>query len=178
MHGSDRYHAGVSELLISIRRAKTGDAAALACVFEAAWHEAYLGIIPGVALHRMLARRGLRWWRDAIAHGRPLVVLDVHDAVAGYVSYGRCRNRSLPAEGEVDELYLSPEYQGLGFGTRLFRAVRNDFADGDIKRILVWCLADNVRARGFYERLGGRAIAETTERVGGVPLGKVGYLFG
>jgi ribosomal protein S18 acetylase RimI-like enzyme len=177
LRANGRYHAGVSELLISIRRAKTGDAAALASVFDAAWREAYLGIIPGMALHRMLARRGLHWWREAISHGRPLVVLDVHDAVAGYVSYGRCRNRSLPAEGEVDELYLSPEYQGLGFGTRLFRAVRNDFADRNMRRIVVWCLADNLRARGFYERLGGRALAETTERVAGVPLGKVAYLF-
>lgn len=168
----------MSELVISIRRARIGDAAALASVFEAAWREAYLGIIPGVALHRMLARRGLRWWQATIEHGRPLVVLDVHDTVAGYVSYGRARNRHLPAEGEIDELYLRPEYQGLGFGTRMFRAVRNDLADRDIGRVLVWCLSDNVRARAFYERLGGRAVAETTERVAGVPLGKVGYLFG
>jgi ribosomal protein S18 acetylase RimI-like enzyme len=168
----------VSDLVISIRRARTGDAAALTCVFDAAWREAYLGIIPGVALHRMLARRGPRWWRSSIDHGRPLVVLDVHDSVAGYVSYGRCRNPGLPADGEIDELYLSPEYQGLGFGKRMFRAVRNDFADRGVARIIVWCLSDNVRARGFYERLGGRSVAETMERVAGVPLGKVAYLFG
>lgn len=168
----------MSDLVISIRRARTGDAAALTCVFDAAWREAYLGIIPGVALHRMLARRGPRWWRSSIDHGRPLVVLDVHDSVAGYVSYGRCRNPGLPADGEIDELYLSPEYQGLGFGKRMFRAVRNDFADRGVARIIVWCLSDNVRARGFYERLGGRSVAETMERVAGVPLGKVAYLFG
>jgi ribosomal protein S18 acetylase RimI-like enzyme len=167
----------VSDLVISIRPARTGDAAALACVFDAAWREAYLGIIPGVALHRMLARRSPRWWQAAIDHGRPLVVLDVHDRVAGYVSYGRCRNGSLPADGEVDELYLSPEYQGLGFGRRMFRAVRNDFADRGMMRVAVWCLSDNVRARGFYERLGGRMVAETMERVAGVPLGKVAYVF-
>ena len=167
----------MSDLVISIRRARTGDAAALTCVFDAAWREAYLGIIPGVALHRLLARRGPRWWRSSIDHGRPLVVLDVHDSVAGYVSYGRCRNPGLPADGEIDELYLSPEYQGLGFGKRMFRAVRNDFADRGMARIIVWCLSDNVRARGFYERLGGRSVAETMERVAGVPLGKVAYVF-
>ena len=82
------------------------------------------------------------------------------------------------ADGEIDELYIAPEFQGLGLGTRLFRAVRNDFADRGMKRVAVWCLSDNVRARGFYERLGGRSIAETMERVAGVPLGKVAYLFG
>ncbi len=59
----------------------------------------------------------------------------------------------------------------------MFRAVRNDLGDRNIGQVLVWCLSDNARARRFYERLGGRTVAETTERVAGVPLGKVGYLF-
>ena len=167
----------MKELVISIRRARTEDAAALSGVFDAAWRETYQGIIPGVALDRMMARRGPRWWLSTIGRGRPLVVLDVGEAVAGYVSYGRCRDRSLPAEGEIDELYLAPEYQGVGFGTRLFRCVRNDMADRGIKRIAVWSLSDNERARAFYARLGGKVIAETTDRVAGSTLTKVAYLF-
>jgi ribosomal protein S18 acetylase RimI-like enzyme len=104
-------------------------------------------------------------------------VLDVGETIAGYVSYGRCRDRSLPADGEVDELYLAPEYQGLGFGTRMFKAVRNDLSDREIKRVMVWALSDNQRACAFYQRLGGKLIAETTERIGGAQLSKVAYLF-
>jgi ribosomal protein S18 acetylase RimI-like enzyme len=167
----------MKELVISIRRAKSEDAAALSGVFDAAWREAYQGIIPALALERMMARRGPRWWLSTIGRGRPLVVLDVGEAVAGYVSYGRCRDRSLPADGEVDELYLAPEYQGLGFGKRLFKAVRNDLADRDIKRVAVWALTDNERACAFYQRLGGKLIAEATERIGGLNLSKVAYLF-
>ena len=137
-------------------------------MFDAAWREAYQGIIPAIALERMMARRGPRWWLSTIGRGRPLVVLDVGETVAGYVSYGRCRDRSLPADGEIDELYLAPEYQGIGFGTRLFKAVRNDLIDRGIKRIAVWCLSENERACAFYERLGGRSIAETSDRVAGV----------
>jgi ribosomal protein S18 acetylase RimI-like enzyme len=167
----------MKELVISIRRAKSEDAAALSGVFDAAWREAYQGIIPALALERMMARRGPRWWLSTIGRGRPLAVLDVGEAVAGYVSYGRCRDRSLPADGEIDELYLAPEYQGLGFGTRLFRAVRNDLSDRDIKRVAVWALIDNERACAFYQRLGGKLIAEATERIGGLNLSKVAYLF-
>jgi ribosomal protein S18 acetylase RimI-like enzyme len=167
----------MKELVISIRRARTEDAAALSGVFDAAWREAYQGIIPGIALERMLARRGPRWWLSTIGRGRPLVVLDVGETVAGYVSYGRCRDRTLPAKGEIDELYLAPEYQGLGFGRRLFKAVRNDLADRDMDRLVVWALADNERACTFYERMGGRSIAQVKERIGGVSLSKVAYLF-
>ena len=167
----------MKELTISIRRARTEDAAALSGVFDSAWREAYQGIIPAIALERMMARRGPRWWLSTVGRGRPLVVLDVGETVAGYVSYGRCRDRSLPADGEIDELYLAPEYQGVGFGTRLFKCVRNDMIDRGIKRVAVWSLSENERARGFYERLGGKVVAETTDRVAGSCLAKVAYLF-
>ncbi len=149
----------------------------LSRVFDAAWREAYQGIIPGVALDRMLSRRGPGWWRSTIGRGRPLVVLDIGETVVGYVSYGRCRDRALDAEGEIDEIYLDPAYQGLGYGTRLFRAVRNDLADRDVPRVAVWSLTENARARSFYERLGGRVIAEATDRIAGVALPKVAYRF-
>ncbi len=167
----------MSDLLVSIRHAKPEDAPGLSRVFEQAWREAYQGIIPGVALERMLVRRGPRWWQSTVSRGRPLAVLDIGQGIAGYVSYGRCRDRSLPARGEIDELYLAPEYQGLGLGRRLFKAVRNDLADRDMERIVVWALADNERACQFYAHLGGRAVARIDERIGGVPLAKVAYLF-
>jgi ribosomal protein S18 acetylase RimI-like enzyme len=167
----------MSDLLVSIRHAKPGDAPALSKVFDAAWREAYLGIIPGVTLEKMFARRGERWWRSTVTRGRPLVVLDLGQGPVGYASYGRCRDRSLPADGEIDELYLLPEYQGLGFGRRLFKAVRNDLKHHDMKKVVVWALADNERARAFYEGMGGRSVAHVEERIGGTPLAKVAYLF-
>ena len=112
----------MSDLLVSIRRAKAEDATALSRVFDSAWREAYQGIIPGVALEKMLSRRGPRWWRSTVGRGRPLAVIDIGQGIAGYVSYGRCRDRSLPAGiGEIDELYLAPEYQGVGLGRRSSR---------------------------------------------------------
>ncbi|HZB63313.1 MAG TPA: GNAT family N-acetyltransferase [Microvirga sp.] len=167
----------MSDLLVSIRHAKPDDAPALSKVFDTAWREAYLGIIPGVTLDRMFARRGERWWRSTVSRGRPLVVLDIGHGPAGYASYGRCRDRSLPAEGEIDELYLLPEYQGIGFGRRLFRAVCNDLRHNGMGRVVVWALADNERACAFYEGMGGRRIARVDERIGGTPLAKVAYLF-
>ena len=167
----------MTELTISIRRARSEDAAALSDVYDTAWREAYQGIVPAVALERMIGRRGPRWWLATLGRGRPLVVLDVGERVAGYASYGRCRDRSLPADGEIDELYLAPEYQGVGFGRRLFNAVRNDLDDRGARRTAIWCLTDNERGCEFYGRMGGTMIAETTERFSGVSLGKRCFLF-
>ncbi len=167
----------MNAITISVRRARTDDAAALSNVFDAAWREAYQGILPALSLERMINRRGPKWWLSTIGRGRPLVVLDTGTAIAGYVTYGRCRDRSLPADGEIDELYLAPEYQGLGFGKRLFKAVRNDLDDRGAKRVAVWCLAENERACGFYRHLGGRMIAETTEQFSGAAKVKSCFLF-
>jgi ribosomal protein S18 acetylase RimI-like enzyme len=167
----------MTAITISIRRARPEDANDLSGVFDETWREAYQGILPAIALERMISRRGPRWWLQTIGRGRPLVVLDIGDKVVGYVAYGRCRDRSLPADGEIDEFYLSPQYQGLGFGKRLFKAVRNDLEDRGAKRVAVWSLSDNERACAFYRRMGGRMIAETNERFGGETLAKSCFLY-
>ncbi|GEP11650.1 GNAT family N-acetyltransferase [Methylobacterium gnaphalii] len=168
----------MSTKTVSIRRARPDDIGMLSAVFEAAWREAYQGVIPGVALQKFIAKRGPSAWRGMIGRGRGLAAMEFGDQVVAYAAYGRSRDRTLTAEGEVDELYVAPEYQGIGLGSRLFRAVRNDLADHGLARVGVWALADNDRARAFYEALGGRPGPEAIERVSGACLPKVAYIFG
>ena len=162
---------------VSIRRARAADAASLSAIFDDAWREAYQGVIPGIALERFLARRGPETWCGMIGGGRGFAVIAFGERIAGYAAYGRARDRAMRADGEIDELYIAPEFQGLGLGTRLFRAVRNDLIDRGLTRIGVWALADNSRACAFYERLGGVPGPEGFERVSGFSLPKTAYLF-
>jgi ribosomal protein S18 acetylase RimI-like enzyme len=163
--------------VITIRVARDGDEESIANVHDAAWRDAYRGIIPGRELERMIARRGPRWWRKAIARGSRLLVLDFGDRIAGYVSYGRNRVPALSFGGEVFELYLAPEFQGVGFGRRLFEAAQKDLADHGYASFLVWALADNERAFGFYRRLGGRIIRRAPERFGEETRERVAFGF-
>ena len=48
------------------------------------------------------------------------LVIEVAGVIAGYATLGLNRARSLPQEGEVYEIYLRPEYQGIGLGRILF----------------------------------------------------------
>lgn len=165
------------EVLITVRRARAEDAAEIADVHDSAWRDAYRGLIPGRELERMIARRGPRWWRQAIARGSRLLVLEFDEAIAGYATYGRNRVPTLPFQGEIFELYLAPEFQGLGYGRRLFHAARRDLADHGYNSFVVWALADNDRATGFYEHLGGRIVRRAQERFGGEPRERVAYAF-
>jgi ribosomal protein S18 acetylase RimI-like enzyme len=165
------------EAVITIRRARKSDAEEIASVHDAAWRDAYRGIIPGRELERMIARRGPRWWEAAITRGSRLVVLDFDESVGGYASYGRNRVPSLPYKGELFELYLAPEFQGLGFGRRLFQAARADLVEHGYPSLLVWALGENERALTFYERLGGKIVSRAQERFGGVPRDRIAFGF-
>lgn len=165
------------EALITIRPARKADATEIADTHDASWRDAYRGLIPGRELERMVARRGPVWWSSAIRRGSRILVLDFDESIGGYVSYGRNRVPSLPYEGEIFELYLAPEFQGLGFGRRLFESARRDLAEHGLQSTIVWALAGNDRATDFYRRLGGRIVRRAEERFGDEKRGRVAFGF-
>lgn len=165
------------QALISVRRAQIEDAGEIAVAHDAAWREAYRGVIPGRELERLVARRGPDWWRAAIRRGTRLLVLDFDESVAGYVSYGRNRLPSLPYGGEIFELYLAPEFHGVGFGRRLFEAARADLSAFGLASMVVWALADNHRAIGFYQHMGGAIARAAPERFGSEMRQRLAFVF-
>jgi GNAT superfamily N-acetyltransferase len=166
----------MTSLVIDVRPARAGDAAQLAEVYSTAWREAYSGIIPAITLERMIVRRSAGWWREVLKR-RSVLVLDVGGAVAGYATFAPAHTRTQPAAAEVQELYLRPEYQGIGLGIRLFIAALKRIKARGYVRVLVRALADNDRANGFYVRHGGKLVARTEESLGGRTLPCIWYEF-
>ena len=78
----------------------------------------------------------------------------------------------MPFAGEIFG-FISPEYQGMGFGSRLFRAGRRDLSDNGLKTMLVWTLSDNQRAVEFYRRHGGEQVRRASEYFGVEKLGRL-----
>lgn len=165
----------MSVAVAHIRPARPKDASALASAYEEAWRGAYQGIIPHLSLQRMIARRSLNWWAQTLHKRAPLLVLDFRGEAAGYVTFGRCRLGRSPYQGEIFELYLHPTYQGLGLGEKLFDGARARLAEMRLRGLLVWALADNDAACGFYLRLGGKLVAEGSESFGETALRKVAF---
>ena len=167
----------MTALTIDIRPADPRDAAGIAEVHAAAWQNAYAGIIPHKALRMMIGRRDHRWWSRAIRRGTSVMVLDLGGLIAGYVTYGLNRARALPQDGEIYEIYLRPEYQGVGFGSRLFAAARGRLASHGCKGLVVWALADNAGALGFYRGQGGEPVAAGAETFNGRKLSKIAFVW-
>ncbi len=167
----------MSTLAIDTRRAEARDAEAISAVHDASWRQAYTGMIPHKALDTMIRRRDEAWWARAIRYSTRILVLEVMGEIVGYATLGSNRVSTLPQNGEVYELYLMPEYQGVGLGKRLFLAAREELARLGLAGCVVWVLEDNNPAIRFYRNAGGSDIAEGSETFNGVKLGKIAFAF-
>ena len=153
--------------LIDLRPAMPEDCEALADIHCEAWLGAYRGLLDGVELHRLVSRRTASWWQGALARSVRIKLLQVADRPAGYATFGPCRLKNMSAEGEIYELYLRPEYQGLGFGRTLFDNVRRELDDQKLSALAVQVLSGNTPACSFYEAVGGCFAAKSWYRSSG-----------
>ncbi|QPC85880.1 GNAT family N-acetyltransferase [Mesorhizobium sp. NBSH29] len=164
-------------LTIDIRKAEPHDADAIAEVHHTAWQGAYAGIIPHRALTAMVNRRGSGWWAQAIRRSATVLVVEIGGSIAGYATLGRNRARELPQEGEIYELYLKPQCQGIGLGSQLFKAAQELLAARGLKGLVVWALEENENALSFYIGAGGRDVAEGVEVFDQKALRKVAFIW-
>ena len=98
-------------------------------------------------------------WREfliAEADGVPVGVMQVIDPAEEETHYwGDCP----PNLRAIDIWIGPPEWLGRGVGTQMMRlAIARCFADPAVAAILIDPLAENLRARRFYERLGFREV--------------------
>ena len=164
--------------LIDIRAARPTDAPELAAVHDATWISTYQGLIPVVELTRMVQRRGPTYWQKLAARrSSNLLVLVFDGTIAGYTSFGANRSRRIPTAGEIYELYLRPDHQGLGLGKTLFSRARKTLRANGLQGLCVWALDANETAVEFYRGLGGQPLARGSEKFGTVRLTKTAFVW-
>lgn len=157
------------------RRAAPLDANSIFDVYKSSWTNAYAGILPHNALTRMISRRDPKWWAGLINQTSVILVMEFGDKVVGYATLGPNRVNTFHAEGEIYELYIKPEYQGLGLGTKLFDSARDELRRRGYKGIVLWSLSDNNQGMNFYIRNGGNSIATGSETFDDVTVEKTAF---
>jgi GNAT superfamily N-acetyltransferase len=164
-------------LSIDVRPAAPGDAVALSDVHRQAWQYCYSGVIPHKPLSKMMERRDAKWWRKATNGPATVLVVDIGDTIAGYATLGLNRARGLPYDGEIYEIYLRPEYQGVGLGHVLFNESRRALKSFGYQGLVAWCLEDCDSAVSFFRSNGGVDLVEGTEDFDHVSLKKLGFIW-
>jgi GNAT superfamily N-acetyltransferase len=129
-----------------LRRAAPADAAAAADV----WLRSYAAALPGV--RRAHTDDEVRaWFRDVVVPERETWVVEAEGRVVGLMVLG---------PGEIDQLYLDPDWRGRGLGDQLVELAKELFPSG----LSLWTFQVNEAAGRFYARHGFLAVERTDGR--------------
>jgi ribosomal protein S18 acetylase RimI-like enzyme len=143
---------------LAVREATVEDASAIAEVHVRSWNWAYAGLIPDDQLSELTVELRKARWRSLLERPRQpfgAFAATADDRVAGFATCGGSRDQDTgPEVGELYAVYLAPEYAGLGLGRRLMDASSAFMTEAGFRRAVLWVLAGNDRARGFYSALG------------------------
>ncbi|MBP7066007.1 MAG: GNAT family N-acetyltransferase [Ferrovibrio sp.] len=168
-----------------IRPARPADTEALANLHVAVWQSAYRGILPDAYLDALTSSQRLPFWQEILHQpepGRLTLVLQAEDgSLGGFLSAGPPRD--LPPGGAAlyrSELYainILPGLHGRGHGRRLLLHAANWMAEQHLTPFYLWLLADNTKARDFYEMLGASLAAKRSVSLAGTRLTELAYHF-
>lgn len=87
------------------------------------------------------------YWREELSLSQHIIGAYDDTALIAVIAYGN---------GWVNQLYVHPDFQGRGIGSRL---LAHAFADAE--KLELWTFQANRPARNFYEKHGFTAIEET-----------------
>lgn len=162
---------------LTVRRADAKDAGAITNVHIASWRGAYAGVIPDDVLAALdQTAREAAWLQVLTADEASTWVAVANQRLIGFASVGPARDEDADSgDLELYSMYLDPESWGRGVARSLMRTIDAEVTDS--VPLLLWVLADNKRARHFYQRFGfTHDGVERIDEYGGKPLTAVRYV--
>lgn len=167
-----------------IRDAKEDDSRAIANIIVSAWQHAYDGVIDPDHPGTMKPERYIDIMETNIREKREkILVWEENGIIVGFIS-GRLLKEKAGAEGscgagygaEVVGLYIRPEFQGSGIGSRLLTEMKAFFRRRGCGRLIIWTLL-GVRNNEFYLKHGGSPLEHKDLEIGGKSYRGVGFVF-
>jgi GNAT superfamily N-acetyltransferase len=151
---------GSPQQSVSIHRATTADARAIAEITVQGWRDAYREILPAAYLAALtIEARAIGWraWLLAATDATPAWVAAADGRALGFVSAGPPRDDKVeePA-AEIYALYVRTEVHGRGIGRRLLQAATEYLRARGATTLVLWVFEANAPARTFYEGLDWR----------------------
>jgi L-amino acid N-acyltransferase YncA len=137
-----------------IRDATADDIPSISALHVKAWDQTY-GKGPSEAIRR-------HQWEEQFKKGREdwfLFVLEnqQHELI-GFAKGQRYKQPDLPQfDGELNKIYLLKDYQRLGLGEKLFRAVASRFLRMEIRNMVLFSIPQNPSCK-FFEAMGGERL--------------------
>ena len=144
---------------MNIRPASPPDFADIARVHAASWKDVYRGVLSDEFLDGRADDELLASWRRAdISEDDCVLVAEENGDLLGFIAVW-CKPNPF-----IDNLHVAPGRRSQGLGERLIRAAADILFERGHGTAYLYVMEQNLRARSFYERLGGM-VAGKEEKV-------------
>jgi GNAT superfamily N-acetyltransferase len=141
-------------MAIAIRPAHERDLTAVGMLHHRSRVAAYSGFVPADELRAVPAESMADYWAERWRYERvdhELTVATDGDEIIGFTYVGPTDE---PDTGILHAIHVDPAAQGRGVGRALMSDALGRLVARGWRRAVLWVLAKNTRARGFYERGG------------------------
>lgn len=143
-----------------IRPATPEDGEGIAALFMRVWGVTLKPFLPDGFLSRFEHDVQKQKYAERAADpGWTLFVAEGGGRIVGMIGAKDNDAEPFTYQKQVKAMYVDPDAQGRGVGTALLEVLFETLRNGGVKSAMLWCIAGNARARGFYEKRGGRGIA-------------------
>lgn len=142
-----------------IRLAKLDDCEELARIKHEVWESTYRGIYPDYMIDNFDYEKHIGKFVKIVENPDVnLFVVECEGKLIGYMDYGIPMRPFKDYQQEIGLLYVLKEYQGKGIGKKLFDLAYKGIKERGYDEFFISCNKYNVKAQGFYEKMGGEII--------------------
>lgn len=146
------------------RKANQSDVSDIAHIHFESWNATYSNLLPETYRDKEnnLSQKIKMWQKVlAITNVNTWIAYDAEDTTVGFISYFKKYE-----ECEITTLYLLPQYQHLGIGTKLMNLALNDASPcNSCASLSLWVLKTNLSAISFYEKFGFESDGQCNEEL-------------
>ena len=146
------------------RKANQSDVSDIAHIHFESWHATYSSLLPETYRDKEnnLSQK-IEMWEKVLptTDVHTWITYDSEDTTVGFISYLKKDHKC-----EITTLYLLPQYQHLGIGTKLMDSALNDASQcNSCSSLFLWVLKTNLSAISFYEKFGFESDGQCDEEL-------------
>ncbi|MGY0375273.1 N-acetyltransferase family protein [Clostridium sp. JNZ J1-5] len=160
-----------------IREYKKEDLRSVAKVHVDTWNSTYENIFPEEYLKNRTYDNQLKKWIERLSNSATNEFMFVAENEDGQVigfSTGSLSNKNCTFDRTIYTLYILKEYQKMGIGKLLVKAVASKLKKLGAKDMILSAFGEN-NACNFYQHIGGKQVDKRVTNLAGLELVEVSY---
>lgn len=142
--------------MLEIRKAYPTDAYTLIGIKDVVWKSEFYDFLPNGIISEMARNidKRVMHLKDQISENNRIFVALEDDVPVGYIFYAKAQNVVYDSAAEIRDIYVMPEFQKKGIGTKLFERALEEIKKLGYKSLVLYCPWES-KGISFFLNLGG-----------------------